>query len=90
MSQKHHQRSRAQKLARRDMTGIGIVQVPKGTKFKHDIFGRQRIVHANPHVVGAKELERGKRCYMSAFHSGGAGEMRSVPTMCQDAKYYPF
>jgi hypothetical protein len=38
-----------------------------------------------PHI-GKKEQERAKRCYMSKYHSGGCGYLRSAPTLCQDSK----
>jgi hypothetical protein len=40
-----------------------------------------------PHA-GKKEQERAKRCYMSLYHAGGAGELRSAPTLCQVSKRY--
>jgi hypothetical protein len=38
-----------------------------------------------PHI-GKKEQERAKRCYMSKYHSGGCGHLRSAPTLCQDSR----
>jgi hypothetical protein len=38
-----------------------------------------------PHI-GKKEQERAKRCYMSKYHSGGCGYLRSAPTLCQDSR----
>lgn len=38
-----------------------------------------------PHI-GAKEQERAKRCYMSIYHGGWDGALRSSPTLCQSAR----
>lgn len=86
MSRKHEQQSRTKILARRnDFGSVKIVFVPKGTLLRRDITGRMRVVHANPHVSGAKERERARRTYMQSTHGEWSSNLRSAPTLCQDA-----
>lgn len=97
MSQKHHQRTRAEILAKRAKP---IEEVRVQRKVVHPITGVTTYVPQPTHSerlrtefdaskymphIGAKEQERAKRCYMDAYH-GNVGEPRSAPVLCQKSK----
>lgn len=76
---------------------IGIEQAPtvrtvspQITKRKKVSGGKRRIGTSKymPHI-GKKEQERAKRCYMD-FNHGIPGRERSAPTLCQEARPFPF
>lgn len=91
MSKKHHQRTRAEILAKR-AAPIKEVHVqrkeflPNGQTLYFPVAKKVRKSKYVPHI-GAKERERAKlRCYMLYSHGSSPGEMRSAPCMMQTSK----